>query len=84
MELILKAVLAEKNEARKKADEKESAVEQDAESLVEELKSMQLSDVEVVSCKCTRKCKTKLCCCFKKNVPCTKTCHPHNNSCKNN
>ena len=36
-----------------------------------------------MACKCTRKCKTKLCPCFNTSNPCNALCHPHNNDCTN-
>ena len=87
MELILQNVMKQKHETvAKTAKLTESGGPQklDAESLVDELASLKLSSVPDVSCKCTRKCKTKKCECYKNNVACNRSCHPHNNSCENN
>ena len=95
MELILKAVLKEKADSAAASSglyEKttevgsgQSPVNVDADSLVDELLSLKLSNASVpeVSCKCTRKCKTKLCQCFQKGVSCSSKCHLNNNSCTN-
>ena len=38
---------------------------------------------EIVSCTCTRKCKTKLCPCFLQGLACNSKCHANNNNCTN-
>ena len=99
MELILKAILKEKAESAASAASSTGHYEKStgfgsgfspvnvdaADSLVAELQSMKLSSgpVPEVSCKCTRKCKTKLCQCFKNSVSCNSKCHLNNNSCIN-
>ena len=59
----------------------------DADNLVDQLLDMKISDTDQtkvkVSCNCTRKCKTKLCQCFKEAAPCNKERHPANSSCTN-
>ena len=59
-----------------------------ANKLVEKLKTMNLvqgPDLPEVklTCKCTRKCKTKLCPCFLEGYACNPKCHSTNNSCTN-
>ena len=60
-----------------------------ANKLVEKLKTMNLvQDPDLpevkLTCKCTRKCKTKLCPCFLEGYACNPKCHNSNNSCTNN
>ena len=59
-----------------------------AAKLVEKLKTMNLvQDPDLpevkMTCKCTRKCKTKLCPCFLEGYACNPKCHSSNNSCTN-
>ena len=59
-----------------------------ANKLVEKLKTMNLvQDPDLpevkLTCKCTRKCKTKLCPCFLEGYACNPNCHSSNNSCTN-
>ena len=84
MELILKAAM-EQMSAKAESSQYSTSAEvkkvSGADALVAELESMKLTSE--VTCQCTRKCKTKLCSCFKQNTPCTSKCHPQNNSCVN-
>ena len=80
MELILQDMV------KKMSEDKGLQGESNSSDIVDALAGMTLgSEAEVVSaCTCSRKCKTKLCACFKNKVACNSKCHPHNNSCTNN
>ena len=86
MELIFKAAMELRSSKAESSQCSTSAAVQKvsgADALVAELESLKLTPELQVTCKCTRKCKTKLCPCFKQNIPCTSKCHPQNNSCVN-
>ena len=81
MDLILQDVVKKMTDAKLQG-------EKDSVDIVDELSRLTLTQVaqedEVANpCACTRKCKTKVCPCFKNRNACSPKCHPHNNSCTN-
>ena len=94
MELILKAAMAEKAAASAAGASSAAAAASQAaaasgvektagDDLADQLMAMNIESNSEVWCKCTRKCKTKMCPCLSSGVPCSVKCHPRNNSCTN-
>ena len=72
MELILQDML------KKMSEDKRMQGESNSFDIVDELSQMTLGNEaeDVIPCECTRKCKTKLCVCYKNKVACNPKCHP--------